>query len=128
MTAAETEPPFRLALTRALPTAPAVIGIGTTVCSAAKATKAGTEATLASSLTIDSAPAAAGAGESVALITPEWPVMSLRGSGVTAAGSAGLRCPEMLTLRRVPARPRTRTTSSFEACSGTVRSSPVTCG
>src|SRR6266853_803122 len=110
-TAAETEAPFRLAVTLVPPTAPAPTGIGTCVCSAAKATDRGAVAMLASALDTESEPAAAGGGERVAVRMPELPVTIVIGSGARPVGVAGMRRPEMLRVKCVRGRPRMTTTS-----------------
>ena len=92
-TAALAEPPLALAVTVVVPSATPVTGIWTVLCPAAKATVAGTVATAALALEIDSAPACVGDGESVAVRSQEAPAVIDSGFG------AGRSAPEECACR-----------------------------
>jgi hypothetical protein len=118
--------PLSVTVTVVEPDATAVTAIGTLVCPAANATKAGTVTTALLALLTVSDPAAVGAGASVAVRLAVAPTVSASGLGVSAVGCVPAFVSSTLTVMKLPGALVRRIVSVLVAWSVTVRSRTAT--
>ena len=118
--------PLRETVTVVEPVAMAVTGIGRLVWPVVKATEAGTVTTLLFELMTVAAPAAVGAGASVAVRLAVTPTVRTRGLGVSAVGCAPAPVSSTPTVMKLPGALVRRTSIVLLAWSATVRSMTAT--